>query len=171
MASLQAPRQLYPCSKEKMDSKKYYQARSYAYKLDPANYVDLTHDAYVVWFNKTGRNLFDEHRGVITKTIKNLHFTNFRKSRWQCRGVTNKRTFEEFKDQSYTTTTPHDELIAAELATSIENALRTFSPANQEIIGLVASGEPVKDVANDAGVSTQLIYYLRSRLRNKASRN
>ncbi len=58
---------------------KYRQARGYAFKFSPSlggssvySYTDLVHDAYLVWHKKTGRNLFDEHRGVISQVVKNV---------------------------------------------------------------------------------------------------
>lgn len=69
-----------------MNHLKYREARGYAFKLSPDNYIDIVHDAYIIWFEKTGQDLFEQHRGVITKTIKNLVWHQYQHARFMYRG-------------------------------------------------------------------------------------
>lgn len=55
----------------------YRNALSYAYKLNQKLYRDICHDAYLKWYNKTGTDLFEQHEGVVIKTIKNTWYTNY----------------------------------------------------------------------------------------------
>lgn len=57
----------------------YETAKGYAFKLDNKYYKDIIHDAYICWYNKTGKNLFDEHRGVISQVVKNIWLSSLKK--------------------------------------------------------------------------------------------
>src|SRR5688572_416232 len=45
----------------------YYKAKRYSYKCGFG--VDLVHDAYIQWFNKTGLNLFLEPEGRVMSVM------------------------------------------------------------------------------------------------------
>lgn len=63
----------------------YRKARRYALKLGAG--LDLVHDAFVLWWDKTNRSLFDEPNGKMCKIIKNLHYRQWDSTRYQYDGV------------------------------------------------------------------------------------
>lgn len=73
-----------------MNNGAYKKALSYSYHLlsnrdnthnHSYDYRDLVHDAYQIWFDKTSNCLFDQHPYVISKTIKNLWYDKYVKTR------------------------------------------------------------------------------------------
>lgn len=107
----------------------YKKALSYAYKLNSKLYRDICHDAYLKWYNKYGTDLFEQHEGVVIKTIKNTWWTNYiSPSRVMIKGERVSKQYLPFITGDYydddlstnTTTlcneiTPEDEYIANEL--------------------------------------------------------
>jgi DNA-directed RNA polymerase specialized sigma24 family protein len=116
-----------------MDIKKYAQAKRFAYKLKFVDPIDLVHDAYITWFDKTGKDLFDEPQGRITNVIKFQFKAWLHSQEWyynkESQGY---RTFVEQIEQSYPIT-PEDEFIGKELEEKM-NKLILSSPDSTALI-------------------------------------
>ena len=112
-----------------MNKKAYDKALGYAYRLNSKLHKDIVHDSYIVWFNKTGHDLFDEDQRVITQVVKKTWQGKYlQKNMYMYRGEKFARSFCNIDDQCafnntttwgdlYNTTkiTPEDEMIAKEL--------------------------------------------------------
>jgi len=53
-----------------MNAIMYKKAQSYAYKCRPDEYKDLVHDAWVVWWDKKGEDLFDQDERLVMRVLK-----------------------------------------------------------------------------------------------------
>lgn len=69
----------------------YRKARRYALKLGAG--LDLVHDAFVLWWDKTNRSLFDEPNGKMCRIIKNLYYRQWDSTRYQYDGVRYQKVF------------------------------------------------------------------------------
>lgn len=148
--------------------KAYNQARGYAYALDKQYNRDILHDSYLVWYDKTGRNLFDEHRGVITKTVKNLHMSGWTRKTFMWRGVIyNKIRMLIESDVSFgvkqinahvpfTNQNPHDLLVYAE---TIELIRQRLSSRAQLVFEGLLLGYNQTEIALQMAVYRQIIQY------------
>lgn len=114
-----------------MNNKNYKRASGYAFRLVGELNRDLLHDAYIVWFNKTSNDLFEEDPRVITQVVKNVWRNKYVQSTsYMVNGekvsltfcdidsyATDECTYAEL--YSNTKTTPEDIYIAKELNSNI----------------------------------------------------
>ncbi len=93
-----------------MNKDNYFRARRYAFKCDPNNYKDLLHDAYLKWYDKTGRDLFDELDHTRTAVLRWL--VKGYKGRFYSNGVFHPRVYipvgEEIEEDMLTHITISD---------------------------------------------------------------
>lgn len=92
----------------------YNRARGYLYKLDPRNYKDTLHDAFLNYYRRTGLNLFERSNTNVIGVVKNQYYENLRKLMFKKNGERLPYQFTDFDDHQQTTTTPLDLLIVAE---------------------------------------------------------
>lgn len=155
----------------------YRQARRYAFKLDPHNYKDICHDAYLSYHNLKQRNLFEESPGVITNAIKWTTFDSWKKKSWNLNGEKQGiRQFNEFNDggnellaHKASTITPIDELIAKELLTRFMRLMECTRDSRavftknvdiiRKILELRLQSFTNKEISEELGVSKSLITY------------
>lgn len=69
----------------------YRKARRYALKLGGG--LDLVHDAFVLWWDKTKKSLFDEPNGKMLRIIKNTYYRQWDSTRFQQDGVRHPKFF------------------------------------------------------------------------------
>lgn len=97
----------------------YRRAQNYAWKLDHGHndHNDILHDAFLVWYDKHGKNLFDEDYKTVFRVIKLTFLGNIKKNNryWFYQGDQYPIAYEQFENQSSTTSTPESELISLEL--------------------------------------------------------
>lgn len=88
-----------------MNKENYFRARSYAFKCDPNNYKDILHNAYLKWYDKTGKDLFDEPDHTRTAVLRWMVKGKY-KGRFYTNGVLHPRVFvpigEEIDDSMLT---------------------------------------------------------------------
>ena len=126
-----------------MNKKAYDKALGYAYRLNSKLYKDVVHDSYIVWFNKTGHDLFDEDQRVITQVVKKTWQGKYlQKNMYMYRGEKFARSFCNIDDvcsfnmvtkettkysdiYNSTKITPEDEMIAKEL----DQHMTSFKPS------------------------------------------
>jgi DNA-directed RNA polymerase specialized sigma24 family protein len=155
----------------------YWKARGYAYKLvNGDDYVDLVHDAYLDWFYKTGKNLFEESRVTILVAVKYRA-----KQRWRSRTFEWKyETFQKqyFKVTSEDQTNPEDGNTYAPLSTTTEHEqvevdhdinvyVRTLSEIQREVFDKLINDEDRVEIAEEFNTSPQVITARVKRLREK----
>jgi len=79
-----------------MNKKTYQEALRYSSKINNKdNYRDYVHRAYLVWFEKTGNDLFDESPFTVCRVIRNLKFNDHTKGTFMSNGeVGNKKIYD-----------------------------------------------------------------------------
>lgn len=55
----------------------YYNAIDFAEKLSPNYFTDVVHDAFVAWYDKTERNLFDEKEVIVKNMVKKIYWKKY----------------------------------------------------------------------------------------------
>lgn len=55
----------------------YYKACDMAYNLCPPAATDIVHDAFVAWYDKTKRNLFDEREKIVMNMVKRTYWSKY----------------------------------------------------------------------------------------------
>ena len=145
----------------------YKEACRYALKFEQSaqikllqSYTDIVHDAYVLWFNKTGDNLFEQHRGVISNVIKNLIWSEWGRRQYMWRGEVYQRTKIQINDNNeeegiqfvpITKETPEDIYMNRE---EFERLRRNLTLEEKHILLDYMSGYSKAHVASLAGVSS-----------------
>lgn len=137
-----------------MDNKNYQKARRYLMKCGLE--ADYAHDAYVLWFEKTGRNIFEEPNGTIIRVIKNLMFNGFQKNQYMWRGEKHTKVFVDVEIVS--------QPVAEQLA-DIELYKQMLPITYQDIFEMLVRGYSGVDIAKHRGVTPEAIYYLRNQIR------
>jgi hypothetical protein len=88
-----------------MTNELYHEACDYAYKMSPALFTDIVHDAYISYYDKTQKNLFEEDRGTVLKTVKKTFWKKY----------FHKNIGKTFRDKmKQNRMTPEDEFISRE---------------------------------------------------------
>lgn len=150
----------------------YWRARGYAYRLvGTATYPDLVHDAYVLWFDKTGQNLFEQDSRLVTKVIKNIFLGRSKKNMFMWNGQwypkKNMRILEDsryvdeggtdFEVNGYvarSTENPENDLIVKDWVEKIQQTLTAYQ---KEILSKFSQGYKHSEIAEQKGTYPQLI--------------
>ena len=164
-----------------MNTTNYQKALRYALKLKYSDHMDLVHDAYVRWFDKTGEDLFDKPLHFALKVIKLTFFDLLKRGNYQTgpKGNQNgpsgkfvipkekkRRVFVNYDEHNTVCTTPEDELIAKEL----DEYIRLYSPDLQlEIYLYVVQGYRPFEIAEIMNMSKSHVSYYFSRIRHIVS--
>lgn len=147
-----------------MDKKAYQEAIRYASRFDFQLRKDLVHDAYLAYHKSKKENLFDQYRGVVTKTVKNVCLSQLSTSqRFMWRGKKYKKNHISI-DSDYvedssgyvasTTETPLDVLLLKDGEEFIE---RKLSKKHLEAYKLLMEGATLKELEETTGSSRQLV--------------
>lgn len=150
-----------------MHKKAYINALRYSYKLRSIDYIDRVHDAYLVWWDKYKKDLFDEPGGRISTVIRYRFLEYLSKDRTGFKyGSPTKNNYTEFADHVVTTTTPLDVTIANEIRDKIRKTIvsATGAAANaadrqlpSKILTLRFNGYNNTEVAEELGISKSLV--------------
>lgn len=146
--------------------RKYYDAWGYAFKVSKGkDYKDLVHDAYLRWYNKTGQDLFLEHRGTIARVIHYIWLGWIKKNQVMIHGEmytkVHKSKDEEDGPEQISRVTPEDILIHKEQS---QYKSVSESPYHQEVVRLLMLGYSHKEITeklnlNPNTVSRHLVRY------------
>lgn len=102
-------------------SKLYLKGRAYCFKLNRQLYRDILHDAFLHWYNKTGRNLFEETERRMIRVLKLTwlgYYVNIR---------SRSRHFEELEeDSTIEGITAEHILIAKETGQWFDSKMKAF---------------------------------------------
>lgn len=149
----------------------YFRARGYAYKLvGPIIYPDLVHDAYLLWFDKTGQNLFEQDGRLITKVIKNIFLGRTKNNQFMWRGkwypksnikllqdAAHREEGTDFEGNGFaprSTDNPENDLIVKDWVEQIQKTLSTYQA---EILNKFSQGYKPREIAAQRRTYSQLI--------------
>lgn len=141
----------------KFNKAAYYKAQGYAYKLQKKDYVDIVHDAYVVWFNKTNKSLFDEPSGVIARVIKNIFWNSLNRRLWMYEGVFHSKTFysiDEFPEQVFIPTSVAETPLSILITKDMHNQLgHNLKPRELQVLQHLKDGYKQIEISKILGIS------------------
>jgi len=144
--------------------------------------MDIVHDSYLVWFNKTGNDLFDEDRALISTVIRNVVMTYNQKSRFMYDGVKYKRKFysqNEYENNSSEEVrtlffripveltcqiTPEDILIGKDLKEQFD---KKISGKFEPYYNLLVKGYKGTEIIEELNASQSLVSWYIHQIRNK----
>jgi DNA-binding NarL/FixJ family response regulator len=134
----------------------YVKAQGYAFKASPHNYKDLVHDAYVLWYDKTGENLFEKGNGTVISVVKNVIRESWNRRYFiyegekHLRSSVSKDSFEDdysiFEDWE----NPHKDLEFKELQSRLVDGL---SPRAQQVLQGISEGYKKHEIGKALGIS------------------
>lgn len=154
-----------------MNLRIYQNAKRYATKIKYNDPIDLVHDAYVNWYDKTGQDLFDLPERRVMSIISFTFRGWLSKNRWTYDKVTQgQRQYVQFRDDvteeastvhAYNKITPEDECVAGELLDRMRELIDIARPPVKEILEYKLAGYHNNEISEELGVSKSLItYYL-----------
>ena len=149
----------------------YTQGWRYAFRLNKYLFKDILHDAFLHWYNKTGKDLFEEGNGTVCRVIKLTYYGYY------IANNTRNRKFEDFEEQSVTTLTPEQQLIEAQTLEITEGRIKEINDYIEAHYPKTASnmimafsmkleGYVRKEIAKALNVSRQTINYYMSNVRS-----
>jgi DNA-binding CsgD family transcriptional regulator len=143
--------------------KSYYEARGYAWKLNPNNYLDIVHDAYIIWYNRTGNDLFEEHRGRVSQTVKFVFLNQHGAKRFMYRGQYYRKTYTESSWLYSDEDSPENVYLRQEEQdyqdSIIDRIAANLTPIRAEIFALLREGYNQRQISKKLGVNPQNIQY------------
>lgn len=137
-----------------MRNDNYQKAKGYLQKCGLQ--ADFAHDAYVLWFEKTGKNIFNEPNGTVIRVIKNLMFNAHQKKRFMWRGQNYAKVYVDIDLPAAQTT---------EQVVDIELYRQMLPITYREIFDMLIKGYLGTEIAEERGVSPETIYYYRNQIR------
>ena len=136
----------------------YKRALHYAYVLDPQNYRDHVHNAYIYHHKKTGENIFERHTGYILRCVKYMWL-------WHRSNRTFHKEFVDYVDEDHFTTLSPDRLFEAnERVDAIRKRIASYhsgadSSINPELLseclGYIEDGYTGNEISKMMGISAQ----------------
>lgn len=146
----------------------YQKALSYAYFIDPKLYKDIVHDSFIRWFEKTGKDLFDEHERTVMSVIKKTWWSYYvQPHQYMRQGMVLMREYVSFDDGfCFNHVTPEDEFIAKELE---ERFLHCGNMTQLTIYKYAVMGWTQKQIASIMNESPQFINYYFKKMRYMAA--
>lgn len=150
----------------------YRKALSYAYALNPKLYRDIVHDAYLHWFEKSKKNLFEEEEKRVIRVVK-LTWMGYYRNRRSKEGKLKYRIAKNYMvdgQQLYEKTdptTPEDHLIAKELEEHMIGSMT--SDLQLEIYLYAVQGYRPIEIAEMVGKRKSTISYYFKKMAYSAS--
>lgn len=152
----------------------YNRLRSYCYVLKGENYMDLLHDAYLAWYDKTGKNLFEEPNYTGTKVIRNIMLSQNQKNYFMWRGEKYRKEFipsvSEIGNQGRMSEVAYKSRVAVSRVTPLDEAIgEDMAHLISPDFGMVLAGHTQAEIASLTGKSQQLVHYHLKKTKNKLS--
>jgi DNA-directed RNA polymerase specialized sigma24 family protein len=142
-----------------LNKQAYREAWGYTYKLRRSDNVDIVHDAYIRWYDTTGRDLFDEHRGTIARALRYSYLKSMSRTTFKYKGESFVRHYRSKDDinaddipahEFVTHDTPFDTLITEESENLIKHSL---SPGQLRVYSYFKQGYNTQEVADELGMT------------------
>jgi hypothetical protein len=151
-----------------MNLTNYKAAKRYAEKVkngvDP---LDTVHDAYIRWYNKNGKDLFDEANGTVISVVRNVIFNQYEKDhQYVVNGEKRYRAFSPVED-AYDlplSSDPLSETMAVNLLDIVSSNFKT----KQDFIFVfdrLVEGHRQVDIAEELGVTAQYVGWIIANIR------
>lgn len=146
-----------------MNLDNYRKAQRYADKARVTD--DCVHDAYLRWYDKCGKNLFDEHNGTVVRVLRNTIMRIWQDRKYMVNGERFDRQFVELNDWDVTprrVDTPEDIMTADDLHDSVAMLLKDDYLT---VFDMLAQDHRLVDIAEKMGVTPQYVGWLVKRIR------
>jgi DNA-directed RNA polymerase specialized sigma24 family protein len=146
-----------------MNVKNYRQAQRYVDKLCADR--DYVHDAYLRWYDKCGKDLFDETNGTVIRVLKYTILNAWEKGGYMVNGEKLRRSFVEIVDWDTTprrVDSPEDIMVAHDLHDSVAVLLKDDYLM---VFDMLAQDHRLVDIAEKMGVTPQYVGWLVKRIR------
>lgn len=155
--------------------KNYWIARGYAYKLAPNQYRDIVHDAYLTWFNKTQKNLFNEPIGTILRVIKLTFYRTLSRNKFMWRGKIASRQviplsttdYNHEEDKSISLSNQEDLFTQLQYQQDLKHFEDTLPKTQLEVMKLSITGYKPSEIAVQLNKSRQAVNGSLNHVRNK----
>lgn len=150
----------------------YWKARGYAYKLDPQNSGDLVHQAYLTWWKKTQKNLLLEKPETIASVIKYLWKANYRATKLRLgdshKGPINYTIVNiPIGEDGFMPVSDSDPISEVIFNDTKDRLLRIINQTQGQVLRLIISGYTQVEIADEMGVSPQMINSRVNKIREK----
>lgn len=143
-----------------MNKKVYQHGRRYAEKLDPINFKDILHDAYIRWYDKCQKDLFDEKEGTVIRVIKNTWVTSKGPNRYMWRGQYYPKVYSsDFLDELLNYNDPESQMISKETLEKYIEKIDKFDFTKRLVYRYSLLGYKGVEIENLTNISRQLISY------------
>lgn len=135
---------------------------------------DFVHDAYILWWNRHKRNIFNESNGTVIRTLKNLIFSNYNKSTFMSGGAVNLKKMYDINYLEVIDGADHDVLLSKvgfddfdikmEYNAVMEKA-NELRGTRREIYQYLSKGFTPTEIQDITGISKSLVGWYRNRLK------
>lgn len=155
-----------------MDLRIYQKAKRYAARIKYNNPIDLVHDLYLKWYDKTGQDLFDEPEGRVMSMIWKECSNSIRKGQWMFMGKRYAKVEVTFSEGHYiddvipphkwSPITPLDYVIGKELYQRFADVVDKADNDTKKILEYKRQGYNEKEIAKELNMSQ---YKVRNKLK------
>lgn len=148
----------------------YNRLRSYCWHLKGEHYMDLLHDAYLKWYDKTGKNLFEEPNYTGAKVIRNIMLSQNQKNYYMWRGENYHKEFIGAVSDMVPDAPNHRYRVAVSRVTPLDEAIgEDMAHLISPDFGMVLAGYTQAEIATLTGKSQQLVNYHLQKTKKKLS--
>jgi DNA-binding NarL/FixJ family response regulator len=153
-----------------MNKANYTKAKNYAFRAGRNDYVDVVHDAYIIWFDKTGKDLFDEPNRTMISVIRNTIMSKNQKKYFMYDGAQYKKKimaegdWETVLHKSVFVENQTPEDIVEEILIR-ERLEASLTVKQKPYYDLMAQGYSLKEIAQELHGSQQLASFYRQQIR------
>lgn len=152
----------------------YRQALRYAIYVEWRIPRDIVHDAYLLWYDQTGKDLFDEPPRLVTAIVKTAIRRTYSASRkvYQWNLEKHHRVWIPIKEdpthegEGYTPSTVMVDSVDLERTKKLLK--KVLSPKQKDILKYVQLGYTGTEIAKKNGVSPQAVHELQGLIRKSA---
>jgi DNA-directed RNA polymerase specialized sigma24 family protein len=151
----------------------YNKARRYLYKVDPINYKDILHDAYVNYHRRTGGlNLFERSNTNVIGVVRNQYYERFQKMSYQKNKTRHQYQFVEYED-SPSNLTPIDFLIEKETFSTFIKRAEHFrdSDTAKEVLNHRLDGYTPEETAEKLNITKNRVNWIIRGLKQDRTNN
>lgn len=143
----------------------YDRARGYACKLlRGVDYIDLVHDAYLAYYTKKHKNLFEEPLWLVLKVMRDSGVNFFRKKEGRGKYKYAYRPIEEY---DLISNELFDKVAADQMLSCLSSRV---TPAEQQTLQLRLEGFTAKEIGEQLSIGRTGIDYRLNRIKSTAKK-
>lgn len=127
-----------------MNLRTYQKAKRYAVKIKYSDPIDLVHDSYLMWYEKTGQDLFDEPEGRVMSILWKVCNNYIRRNQWMYEGTRYPKVYVTYEEgtsekihgttHKYNAITPEDYCIGNDLKERFSKVVKSCDPLTRQIL-------------------------------------